>query len=314
MEFENSLHPDARQSRIVSWEERLKDHDEKVDEYLQNRLFRGCNFDTTVASSRAVLNRLFNRLQIDDPKRPLGRRQILFWEFMDPKLGSSRLGALITLLLKDDLAHGTSRKYMSELRCFYDYVLAKPNLPGTSEITFGDKYGPIAIRFTKYDLPTHAQDRPRKARYALSTALRDDFYEFARTDYLPNHSLPHIGAQDYTAIVVQAEIGARVSELMGIRSAGEISDLNLVRGRVRLFGKAKAFSGKRIRSVPLTPFSTEVLRVFEKVFKPMFPRHAATEYLFLNESGDRLTGKQFCRNFRKIVALLEARVCSFRKT
>jgi integrase len=222
---------------------------------------------------------------------------------MHPKLGSPRLGALITLLLEDDLAHGTSRKYMGELRCFFDYVLARPNLPGTSEITFSDKYGPIAITFTKYDLPTHAQDRPEKTRYALSTALRDDLYEFVRTDYLPNHSLPHLGAQDYTAIVLQAEIGARVSELMGIRSEGESRDVNSVTGRVRLFGKAKKFSGKRIRSVPLTPFSTEVLRVFEKIFKPMFPRPVATEYLFLNESGHRLTAKQFCRNFRKIVEL-----------
>jgi integrase len=222
---------------------------------------------------------------------------------MDPQLGSSRLGSLIALLLEDDLAHGTRLKYLSELRGFCDYVLAKPNLPGTSEITFRDKYGPITLTFTKYDVPKHAQDRPRKPRYALSIALLSDFYEFGRTEYLPNHSFPHLGARDYTAIVLQAEIGARVSELMGIRSGGESCDLDLVTGRIRLFGKAKAFGGKRLRSVPLTPLSTEVLRVFDRVFKPMFPSSVASEYLFLNESGQRLTAKHFCRNFRKIVGL-----------
>ena len=103
-------------------------------------------------------------------------------------------------------------------------------------------------------------------------ALRDEFYEFLRTEYLPNHALPHLGAQDYTAIVLQAEIGARTSELLGIRSSGESCDIDWQTGRVRLFGKGKAFSGKRVRTVPLTPFAMEVLRVFEKIFKPMFPR------------------------------------------
>jgi integrase len=299
MERSNTIGP----AGIVRWKERLEDHNRKIEEYLQNCLFRGCNLETTVRSSKAVLSRLFNRLQIDDLNHPLGRRQILFWEFLDPQLGSSRLGLLIAILLEDDLAHGTRRKYMTELRCFFDYVLAKPNIPGTSEDTFGKKYGPIALSFTKYDLPKHAQDRPSKPRYAISIGLRDDLYEFLRTDYIPNHKLPHLGAQDYTAIVLQAEIGARVSELLGIRSGGESCDLNWVTGRVRLFGKAKAFSGKRIRSVPLTAFSTEVLRVFEKIFKPMFPRSVATEYLFLNESGHRLTDKQFFRNFRNIIEL-----------
>ena len=118
----------------------------------------------------------------------------------------------------------------------------------------------------------HAQDRPTKPRYALSAELRDEFYEFLRTEYLPNHPLPHLGAQDYTAIVLQAEIGARTSELLGIRSSGASCDIDWQTGRVRLFGKAKAFSGKRVRTVPLTPFAMEVLRVFEKIFKPMFPR------------------------------------------
>jgi len=302
MELSNSIPPDTQQPRGIPWEERLQDHNRKIEEYLQNCLFRGCSYETTVASSRAVLKRLFERLQIDDPNHPLGHRQILFWEFMDPLLGSSRLGSLIALLIEDDLAHGSRRKYMQELRSFYDYVFAKPNIPGSSELTIMEKYGPIALTFTKYDLPVHAQDRPANPRYALAAGLRDEFYEFIRTDYLPNHYLPHLGAQDYTAIVLQAEIGARVSELMGIRWGGESCDLDWKTGRVRLFGKAKPFSGKRIRSVPLTALSTEVVRVFEKIFKPMFPQSAAG-YLFLDEDGRRLTRQKFCSNFRKIVEL-----------
>jgi site-specific recombinase XerD len=47
----------------------------------------------------------------------------------------------------------------------------------------------------------------------------------------------------------------------------------------------------------------EVVRVFEKVFKPMFPRTAAAGYLFLNEDGNRLSNDQFYSIFEKIVEL-----------
>jgi integrase len=70
---------------------------------------------------------------------------------------------------------------------------------------------------------------------------------------------------------------------------------------VRLFGKAKAFSGKRVRTVPLTAFATEVLRVFEEIFKPMFPQHDASEYLFLDQGGNPLMAHQYFYIFRRIV-------------
>jgi integrase len=205
-------------------------------------------------------------------------------------------------LLQGNLAHGTRRRYLTELRSFCDYVLAKPNIPG-SNLTIIEKYGPIAVTFTKFDLPVHAHDRPTKPRYALSAEVRDQFYEFLRTEYLPNHPLPHLGAQDYLAIILQTEIGARTSELLGIRSSGASCDIDWQAGRVRLFGKAKAFSGKRVRTVPLTAFAKEVLRVFEEIFKPMFPRCDANEYLFLDKGGDRLMAHQYFYIFRRIVDL-----------
>jgi len=299
MEPPNQISPPVKQPRIIPWEEQLQDHNEKIEEYLRNLVFRGCTYETTVKTARVVLKRLFDGLQIEDPNHPRGRRQILVWELLDPERGSSRLGLLTSLLLRENLAHGTRREYIRQLRSFCEYVLTKPNIPGSSELSIIEKYGPIALTFTKYDLPVHAHDRPTKPRYALSPALVEEFYEFLRTEYLPNHSLPHLGAQDYTAIVLQAEIGARISELLGIRSC----DIDWQRGRVRLFGKAKPFSGKRVRIVPPTPFAMEVLRVFLKIFKPMFLQSAASEYLFLDENGNRLKGNQHLRTFKKIIEL-----------
>src|SRR5260370_1552314 len=143
----------------------------------------------------------------------------------------------------------------------------------------------VPAMFTKYDMPTHAADRPVRMRYALSPALLEDSYEFLRTEYVTNHSLPHVGARDYTIIVLQAEIGARSSEVLGIRSGGESCDVDLIKGRIRLFGKGTAYSGKRVRWVPLTRLAAEVLNTFVKVFKPMFPRSTEGDYLFLPEHG-----------------------------
>jgi integrase len=302
MEVPNPISPRVKQPPIISWEEQLHDHNQKIEEYLQNRVFRGCTYESTVRSARAVLRRLFDLVQIQDANHPNGHRQLLVWEFLDPVRGSSRFGVLMSSLLQGNLAHGTRRRYLTELRSFCDYVLAKPNIPG-SNLTIIEKYGPIAVTFTKFDLPVHAHDRPIKPRYALSAEVRDQFYEFLRTEYLPNHPLPHLGAQDYLAIILQTEIGARTSELLGIRSSGASCDIDWQAGRVRLFGKAKAFSGKRVRTVPLTAFAKEVLRVFEEIFKPMFPRCDANEYLFLDKGGDRLMAHQYFYIFRRIVDL-----------
>jgi integrase len=292
-----------RSANTIPWEERLDDHNNKISEYLQNRLFRGCSYETTIKGSRSILKRIFNRVELDDPTHPLGRRPICFWEFMDPEFGPPRLGLLTTHLLNEHLAPSTKHKYMSELLHLVEYVVAKPNIAGTSEETFVNKYGAIGNTFTKYDLPVHTQDRPQRNRYALSEALRDEFYEFLRLEYLPNHPLPHAGARDYAAIVLQAEIGARISELLAIRSGGDSCDVNWLKGQIRLFGKGGRFSGKRIRLVPLTAMSNEVLNVFEKIFKPMFPTSPESEYLFLNDDGLRLTNAQFWRNFRRMIQL-----------
>ena len=84
MEPANPTFTTEQQPRFIPWEEQLQDHTRKLEEYLQNLLFRGCTLETTIRSSRAVLNHLFDRLQIKDPTHPRGIRQLLVWELLDP--------------------------------------------------------------------------------------------------------------------------------------------------------------------------------------------------------------------------------------
>ena len=252
-------------------------------------------------------------MQIEDPTHPAGRRRLLCWDLLDPKLGATYISLISTSLLQDELAPGTRRHYMRDLRVFCEFIVAKPNIPGRTVTTVIEKYGPIALNFTKYDLPTHAQDRPVKKRYALSSAVLHYFYEFLRTEYLRNHKLPHAAARDYAAIVLQAETGLRVSELLAIRSGGGNSDVDWANGRIRVFGKGKRFSGKRIRWVPLTPMASAVLSVFEQRFRSMFPISSEKDYLFLDKNGKRLMAYQYARIFRRIVRKQETLACPYLK-
>jgi integrase len=102
--------------------------------------------------------------------------------------------------------------------------------------------------------------------------------------------------------VLQTEIGARISELMAIQVGGERRDIDDERGRVRLFGKAKRFGGKRIRWVELSELAAEVLSVFERVFLPMFPQ-AQTGHLFPNADGSPLTTAQYGKALKTVIKM-----------
>jgi integrase len=242
---------------------------------------------------------VFNRVQIEDPTHPEGRRHIVCWDVLDPLRGSALVGLITASLLQDELSHGTRRRYMGAFRGFCAFIIEKPSIPGPSVVMVAEKYGPITISFTRYDLPIHAQDRPVKKRYALALLLLHYLYEFLRTEYLP----PHAAARDYAAIVLQAETGLRVRELLAIPLGGESCDVDWETGRIRVFGKGKAYSGKRIRWVPLSPMSIAVLKVFIEMFRPMFPTSCEKDYLFLDNNGHRLMPYQYARNFRKIILL-----------
>ena len=288
---------------IVPSTEEAIDHESKVEEYLQNCLFRGCDPLSTIRSRAAVLRSIFRRVVIEDPRYPGGKRHLFVWELLNPKTGPGYLSLIIASLFAANLAPGSRRRYLNDLRGFCEYVLAKPNMPGRPDVTLIDKYGPISLTFTKYDLPIHATDRVVRKRYALSVAIKIEFIEFLRTQYLPNHVLPHIGARDYAVIVLQVEIGARASEVLGIRVDGTSDDIDRSRDRVRLLGKGSAYSGKRPRWASLSPLAAKVLDTFEKVFRPMFPGSSNSHSLFLNAAGVQMTRKEYWKVFRRIIEL-----------
>src|SRR6267154_4724831 len=232
MRNKNQKHPE-RTRGIISWEECLRDHENKIEEYLQNRFVRGCNPETTIRSDRSILFSIFRKIDVDDLSHPHGYRQLVFWELLNPEKGSYYASLITTWMIQEDKAIATRRNYMCCLRDFCNYVRVRPHIPGAGGTTFIDKYGPLTQTITKYDLVIHSQDRPRKKRYALAKPLLDDVYEFARVEYLPKVSVPHLAARNFVAIVLQAEVGARTSEMLAVRSSGCACDIDWIKQRVR---------------------------------------------------------------------------------
>jgi len=188
---------------------------------------------------------------------------------------------------------------MRSLRFYLDYVLAKPYVPGGGGVTFAQKYGPVAHPCTKFDLPTHTAARPQWTRYALSDELTEELLEFVRTVYCDAHPVLHLAARDYTAQVLMFAVWGRISEVVTI----QVGDVDDETERVRLFGKAKRYSGKRARIVDMGERAADTLRIFCKVYRPMFPGAENAEQVFLNEEGASLGRVALWRVFRKIVAM-----------
>jgi len=284
----------------LPWEERLSDHNNKIEEYLQNYLFRGANPETTIVGIRSILTSTFRRVRVDDVNHPDGSRQLLLWELLNPTDGPCFVGQITVSMLTQGLALGTRRRCISCLRDFGDYVLAHPHISNGGGQTIVDKYGPIRAPFSKYDMIIHSQDRPRKKRHALSDEVLNDFYEFVRTDHLSNSSTPHLAARNFVLIVLQAETAARTSEVLTLKSSGCEADVDWEGKRVRLLGKGSHYSGKKIRWVSISDFGLQVLLSFEKVFKPMFPTTSDFSYLLLNRYGYHLSKWRFWKIFNEL--------------
>ena len=100
------------QAHQVPWEEQFEDHENKIEEYIQNCIFRGCSVEGTIRR-KAELQTVFRRIEIADSTHPAGRRQLIVWDLLNPSRGSHYVNLIISSLLKDDVAPGTRRKYMS---------------------------------------------------------------------------------------------------------------------------------------------------------------------------------------------------------
>lgn len=286
----------------VSCSERQADHDRKLHQYFGTFLTR--NYSAVTSKwLQQFLTGFFACFIVPDASHPAGARQLFFWELMHPQHGEMFVEQFNAILLAAGLKLKTRWKYLTELRYFCDFVLARPQLPGApGALTVVEKYGPVKQPISKYDLPPHPPEEDDAERYVLSRWQRDSLYEFIRAEYIPRSSNPHIAARDFTMIELACRSGFRITELTHMHATGPDRDIDYLNARVRTrWGKAAKCRGKRTRWSILPPRTRAVLQQYERHVRPAFPGADSKPELFLSSAGGPVSYQEAWARLSEVV-------------
>ncbi|MDT4952774.1 MAG: hypothetical protein QOJ02_912 [Acidobacteriota bacterium] len=293
--------PQPRPSQ-VPWPEQKVEHDWNLQRYLHTFRMRNFSEDTRRWSEQFITG-FFDSILVKDPTHPSGVRNLLLWDLLSPKNGSSCVLKFAESLMAAGLKLKTRHKYLKEIKYCCEFVIAHPELPGTSsEQNVITKYGPIKQPVSKYYCPPHAPDADEADRHFLSRAQRDSFYEFIRSEYLLRSRRPHIVGRDLTMIELAWGSGFRISELIHAHSQGADRDIDYVNSRIRTrWGKGAKCRGKKTRWSILTPRTRIVLQGYEEHIRPAFPQAESRPELFLSSVGGTMSYQECWIRLAKIV-------------
>jgi site-specific recombinase XerD len=286
----------------IPWAERQADHDRKLQQYFNTFLAR--NFSpVTIRWLEQFLTGFFACFLVPDASHPAGARQLYFFELMHPERGERFISQFNEMLRAAGLKLKSRWKYLKVIQHFCDFVLARPDLPGSSgALTVIEKYCAIQQPISKYEMPPHPEDEEDAERYALSRSQRDSLYEYIRTEYIPLSSNPHLAARDFAMVELACMGGFRISELLHMHAAGPDRDVDYVNARARTrWGKASKCKGKRTRWSILPPRTRAVLQQYERHVRPLFPGANSSPELFLSAAGGPLSYQEAWARLSEIV-------------
>jgi site-specific recombinase XerD len=286
----------------VPWSEQKADHDWNLQRYLHTFRLRNFSNDTRRWSEQFITG-FFGCFIVQDPTHSSGVRNLLLWDLLNPKNGSTCVSKFAEALMAAGLKLKTRHKYLKEIKYCCEFVLAHPELPNTTdEQAVITKYGPIKQPVSKYLCPPHAPDADEADRHVLSRVQRDSFYEFIRSEYLPRSRWPHIVGRDLTMIELAWGSGFRISELIHAHSKGDDRDVDYVNGRIRTrWGKGAKCRGKKTRWSILTPRTRIVLQGYEAHIRPTFPQAESRPELFLSSTSGPMSYQECWIRLAKIV-------------
>ena len=252
---------------------RLRDHEALLQGYLDTHDTRNHASGTRHHEER-FLRRWF---EAHGDGRPL-----FLWEAMAPVTGRARIVAYSKmLLLEKHRAGSTVGGHLGSLRRLFEYVLAWPYLPDAGGNTIQMRYGAIDQPVLVYDYPHHVWGG-RREDAPLTRVELHGFYDFVR-GRIAGARKPRTAARAYTMIVVAAESGLRLGELVQLEVQRDLLfDSNRIQTR---FGKASAGSGPRVRQTIFTPFAQRTVEHYLSTARRHFRRWSHAPSLFLSETG-----------------------------
>lgn len=259
----------------VELEERIRDHEAVIMDYLRSRKIRG-HTKETVTRSKATLERFFTST---------GK---LFWD-----VGVYDVREYIEALEDIGLARITRYGYVKEIELFYRYVLDHPWVPpsevdikmGQELISLEIKYG---VRLTqpvdRWILPPLPADDFDAHQLPTREQLRE-FFGYLR-DEMSDTQKPMALARDYAIYRLFYGSGVRGNELVHL----DLKDVRFDYGTICVrFGKGSKGKGYKPRWVPMWNGLEGVLRTYLSKVRPRFAYSDDSPALFLAEGGNRIS-------------------------
>lgn len=271
--------------------EALAHHRQLVEGYLQSHVTRN-HSPRTIAEARRFLKAWFD--EHGGPARPL-----YTWEAMEPLRGRNRIVQYGKALIEVGLENATIRRYLGQLRDFFSYMLEHPIVfDGETPCRITDLYGPIEQPVSEFDCPQHSYDGEQRG-LPMDPERLYDFYSVLREHYLPKTREADIGARNYTAAVIAGESGLRIDEIMNL----EISrDLFFESKKLQTrHAKGMKGSGKRSRPTVFTPLARDTIQFYLNHHRPKLTGAAASDYLFITRTGQKLTSSSMNRLLGEMV-------------
>lgn len=288
----------ARQPR-PSLETQLHDHERLLQGYLDTHRTRN-HAPGTLRNEEGFLRQWF--AQQGSSERPL-----FVWDAMELVRGRERVVVYAKkLLVEKRRAGATVGGHLGILRRLFDYVLAWPYLPDSGGVTVQVRYGPIEQPVLVYDYPHHVWGG-RREDAPLTRPELHAFYDQVRRG-IATARRPATAARAYTMVVLAAESGLRLGELVTLDVK---RDLLFGAGRVQTrFGKAMKGSGPRVRQTLFTPFAQRTVQHYLDAVRPSFRRWSYAPHVFISERGHRLSTGVAAHALRQLAA--SARVSGLR--
>ena len=281
----------AAREQHLSLETKLGDHERLLQGYLDTHLTRN-HAVGTLRNEAAFLHRWF-------ASHGTRERPLFVWEAMEPIRGRERVVAYSKQLrVERGRAGSTVGGYLGILRRLFEFVLAWPYLPDAGNVTVHHRYGPIEQPVLIYDYPQHVWGGRREDAPLIRAELHA-FYDLARKGIAAARR-PATAARTYTMVVLAAESGLRIHELVTLDIK---RDLLFGSGRLQTrFGKAAKGSGPRVRQTLFTPFAQATVRHYLDNVRPSFRRWSVATMLFLSEAGNALSTGGSAHHLRHLAA------------
>jgi site-specific recombinase XerD len=275
----------------------LVHHNQLLQGYYQSQIIRNHSPNTREATKR--------HLESWFKSQGTSERPLLIWEAMRPMDGRKLIIEYGKTLIQAELANHTIRKYLGNLKNFFQYVIEHPVVHGENGKSkrLIALYGPIEQPVSEYDIPQHtydACDGPNGV--PLDPEKLREFYSIIRKHYLGTNGHVHIRARNYAMIVMAGETGLRADELRHLEIQRDLFfDSKKVQTR---FAKSTKGSGKRTRLTLFTPLARDTIRYYLRVHRPQIASGKSGDFLFPSqETAGPIVYNQMMLFLQEMVAL-----------